>query len=109
METAGPPLLGEFAETAAEKFVAILNHQTRAHFRKAFRTTEASALEDGVGATAATPAGTVAESIVPVRPQPLAGLRNTSWRRHVGRRRVVWPWGKVLEKGMRDRMRENTL
>ena len=81
METAGPPLLGEFAETAAEKFVAILNHQTRAHFRKAFRTTEASALEDGVGAAAATPAGTVAESIVPVRPQPLAATAMTAGQR----------------------------
>ena len=55
METAGPPLLGEFAEIAAEKFVAILNHQTRAHFRKAFRTTEASALEGRAGIRWAQP------------------------------------------------------
>ena len=82
----GPPLLGEFAESAAEKFVAILNHQTRAHFRDAFRATERDALAAGIGrgiGAAAAPAATGAEHFPPdlEKPQPLAARVMTAGER----------------------------
>lgn len=84
----GPPLLGEFAESAAEKFVAILNQQTRAHFRHAFRATERDALAAGIGrgigaAAAGAAAGAGAEHFPPdlEKPQPLAAMAMTAGER----------------------------